>query len=482
MSALSNSRSSGGSNAPGTRIPFSSVVMCLVMTLAASGPMSRALRDCAAATVTVEPEISDEVLANPGMGWQTFGSFADGPANQDAPPSAAAYFRFTWNELEPEEGQIRFALIDRLLARARAAGQRLSVRVQCANGPPYREALGVPQWLKAKGCRGFRYRFRGAGVEYWVPDFADPLFRDAHLRFIAALGQRYDGHPDVDLLDIGSVGLWGEWHMSGTDVAMPAPAVQRSLITAWISAFPKTPKVINIDSEIGMSMARDLGLGWRADCLGDYGFFSSTWNHMEDKYPRVLAASHSEDLWKRAPVAFESCGDMRIWINKGYNLRKIFDYALNQHVSYFNNKSVPIPPEGRAEAFRLARRMGYRLVLKRLGHPADAARGSVMQVTMTWDNEGVAPPYGAWRQAVRLTRTSGDGKPYVFPGSSVKGWLPGHDVEAVDQVMLPQSMSPGEYQVAVGVVDPESHEPAVRLGIKGRAADGWYSLGRMVIR
>lgn len=457
-------------------------VMCLGTALAASALVDRGIPECAASSVTVEPQTSDEVLANPGMGWQTSHSFADDPANRDAPPSAAAYFRFTWRDLEPEEGKIRFAFLDNLLARAHAAGQRLSFRVQCANAPPLREALAVPDWLKAKGCRGFPYRYGASNTEYWVPDFADPRFLDAHLRFIAALGQRYDGHPDVDMLDIGSVGLWGEWHMFGTGVPMPGPALQRSLIDAWASAFPKTPKAVNVSSEVGMLLAPSLGLGWRADCLGDYGMFSSRWNHMDDTYPRALAAFGSENLWKRGPVAFESCGDMRFWVKRGWSVRKIFDYALNLHASYFNNKSAPIPAEARGEALRFVRHMGYRLVLKRLTHPAQAAPGSLMRVTMTWNNEGVAPPYGAWRQAVRLTRTSGDGQPYVFLGTPVWGWLPGNAIETEDDATLPASMLPGEYEVAVGVVEPQFRQPVVRLGINGRASDGWYPLSRMMVR
>ena len=46
-----------------------------------------------------------------------------------------------------------------------------------------------------------------------------PIFQKAHFRLIEELGKRYNGHPDLDLVDIGPVGLWGEWHMSGTGVA-----------------------------------------------------------------------------------------------------------------------------------------------------------------------------------------------------------------------------------------------------------------------
>jgi hypothetical protein len=46
-----------------------------------------------------------------------------------------------------------------------------------------------------------------------------------------------------------------------------------------------------------LAYATGKGTGWRADCLGDLGFFSDTWNHM--------------DAWKRGPVAWESCGVMQ---------------------------------------------------------------------------------------------------------------------------------------------------------------------------
>jgi hypothetical protein len=55
----------------------------------------------ASPTVKVEPQVSDELLANPGMGWQTFHRFADNDPNLAGLPSASACFRFYWREIEP---------------------------------------------------------------------------------------------------------------------------------------------------------------------------------------------------------------------------------------------------------------------------------------------------------------------------------------------------------------------------------------------
>ena len=47
----------------------------------------------------------------------------------------------------------------------------------------------------------------------------DPVVLKAHLDFIKRLGRKYDGHPDIDHIDLGSIGWWGEWHLSGSRIA-----------------------------------------------------------------------------------------------------------------------------------------------------------------------------------------------------------------------------------------------------------------------
>jgi hypothetical protein len=181
------------------------VWLLLAISLAAAGAL--ALR-AEGPKVKVTFEESDELFANPGMGWQTFHRFADEDKALEGLPSSSAYFRFYWSDVEPAEGQVDFAKFDDLLARARRAGQKLAFRIMCAG--TRQEYLYVPEWLKAKGCKGFEYQYSGRGPQHWVPDMEDPIFQKAHFRLIEELGKRYDGHPDMDLVDIGTVGLWGE--------------------------------------------------------------------------------------------------------------------------------------------------------------------------------------------------------------------------------------------------------------------------------
>jgi hypothetical protein len=188
--------------------------------------------------ITVKPREIADLLANPHMGWQTFHRFADEDPNLAGLPSGSAYFRFYWRDLEPQEGRIDFVKLDGLFAQARKAGQKLGIRVMCA-GTDAGTPLYVPDWLKASGCRGFEYRYEGGGdTVFWVPDFEDPRFKAAHSHLLTELGKRYDGHPDLDYVDIGSVGLWGEWHMSGTGVDVPKLETRLAIIDAYRAAVP----------------------------------------------------------------------------------------------------------------------------------------------------------------------------------------------------------------------------------------------------
>ena len=92
--------------------------------------------------ITVKPEESFEVLVNPGMGWTTWCSFNQDEKNKNYPLSSIAYFRFSWRELEPEEGKYQWDIIDNLLQKAHQRGQKLAFRISTANG-----GICVPEWF-----------------------------------------------------------------------------------------------------------------------------------------------------------------------------------------------------------------------------------------------------------------------------------------------------------------------------------------------
>lgn len=88
--------------------------------------------------VTVTPQETDEILANPGVGWQTF--HRTSKQDKSLPswiPSTLHYARWGWGELEPQPGKLNTQFLDRVLRETRDAGQQLAFRVMCCSARWY---------------------------------------------------------------------------------------------------------------------------------------------------------------------------------------------------------------------------------------------------------------------------------------------------------------------------------------------------------
>ncbi|RMF87452.1 MAG: DUF4832 domain-containing protein, partial [Planctomycetota bacterium] len=406
-----------------------------------------------------------------------------------------------WGTLEPERGRIDTALLDKELAAARQAGQKLAFRIMCCS--TYRRQPYHPDWLEKIGGRVVTTRYGADPLPLEVPDLDDPVVLEAHLDFIRRLGKRYDGHPDISHIDLGSVGWWGEWHMSqSSSLKMPTLETQRRIVDTYLESFRKTPLLMLIGGGEMLAYAVEHGCGWRADCLGDMGGFSRSWCHMRKGYPGWLIEAGALDAWKHAPVAFETCWDMRKWVDEGWSLRYIFNYALAVHASAINNKSAPLP-EGehvRAEVERFLRRLGYRFVLEEASYPAVVASGDSLEVAMRWRNVGSAPCYRPYRVAFRLRPSSRQNATFVHATKiTVDDWMPGEvevftesflenppdlppgpPAECRAEVPLPADLPAGSYTLDISIVD-NTIKPVVQLGIEGRLPDGWYPLGTVRI-
>ena len=344
--------------------------MLLLATVGQLCWLSFALAD-ETAWVRVAPEETNDILANPGMGWETFHRTADNDKNLPSwIPSTVHYARWGWRELEPKKSKIAYDFLDGVLKETREAGQKLAFRVMCCSpdkGRPYH-----PDWLQEIGGKILVADHNGV-APLPIPDMDDPIILDAHLDFIKRLGERYDGHPDIDHVDLGSIGWWGEWHLSGSkNCKVPTLENRMKVVDAYLNAFKKTPLVMLINGQECTAYATQHGTGWRADSMGDLGSFSPTWNHMRDAYPKWIREGKAEDAWKIGPIAYEPPLAVAEFVEKGRPLRWIFNYALACHGSYFSGKSGRLPDsaEFRRELERFLRRLGYRLVLKELKHPS----------------------------------------------------------------------------------------------------------------
>jgi hypothetical protein len=464
----------------------------------------------------VKPVEIHDVLNNPGIGFTTFQRFNGDDlnegtgwtegypivyqvfngdlANKDYPQTSIAYFRVYWRYVEPEPGQYNWPMIDKALRTAAERGQTLMIRI-----PPYGDAVDVPDWYRKMVGKEIPQK-----IEKWRIDPEDPRYVQYFGGMIRALGQRYDGHPDLESLDISLVGFWGE----GEGSHLLTDQTRVALINCYLDNFKKTtltfqplngdapdPGVLVNGTSIAASWpdGRCNGtgpkiryLGYRLDCLGDMTtdlWPKQGWSHMTDIYPKDIVKSGMSDAWKKAPVTMEICYTFLHWLEKlkydEKTVNYIFGEALKWHISSFNAKSCGVPKVWSPLVDTWLNKMGYRFVLRKFEYPSIVAPQGQLSFTSLWENIGVAPIYRDYKFVIRLRNSQ---KTVILPtNADILTWMPG-DIVHDETLFVPYDIPPGKYQLEIAIVSPVSFEPRIKLAISGVEEDGWYPMGNIQVQ
>jgi hypothetical protein len=357
----------------------------------------------------------------------------------------------------------------------------------------------VPDWYRQETGEKFHKAPGGwqAKKGKWLIDPENPAYAKEFGGMIRAFGARYDGSPDLDLVDISILAAWGEG--AGTDLL--TQQTRRALLDSYLDSFHKTPLVTQPGDEktVAYTLSRARGgegdslakeqqaasldeerprVGWRADCLGDMGEFSKTENLMTDLYPEAIINLGLSDVWKTAPVTMEACGVMQNWKDRGWDIRYIIDQAIKWHVSSFNAKSSAVPAAWWPEVNRWLNHMGYRFGLRRFTFPATVDASRKLVFTSWWENKGDAPAYRRYPLALRLK--NGEHSVTLVTGADTRTWMPG-DTLYNNAVFVPASLPDGDYKLEIALVDPLTNQPKIQLAIAGKESDGWYPMGSIKI-
>ena len=449
--------------------------------------------------VVVRPREIDSVLVNPGIGFMTFQRFNgdtlntgmgwteglpikyqkfDGNLiNDHYPQTSIAYWRVYWRFLEPEKGRIRWDMIDKALRTAHQRGQTLMLRFP-AYGSDW-ENTNVPDWYLNEVVGEDDWKSRTPRKK-WLVNPENPLYAKYYSDFIRAIGERYDGHPDIESIDLAIVGSWGE----GDGSELLTRETMEKLVLAYTESFTKTPLVALLMDEItNKFISSQQNVGWRVDCLGDLGFWGDQWCHMYDFYPQAIIDYGVRDDWRHSPVSLEICGTFLRWRDKEHynedDVKYIFDQSLKWHISSFNAKSSPVPDEWQPLVDEWLKKMGYRFVLRRFSYPQTVKENGKIAFKSWWENKGVAPIYKDFLLALRLKNEKGE---YIMiTDATIRDWLPG-DIIYDDAVFIPAATPEGLYDLQIGIVDQVTHKPKVKLAIEGITTEGWYQLGSIKVQ
>jgi len=416
----------------------------------------------------------DTLLSNPGKGWMVFQRV---PRGTPRFPGSVGYWRFDWADLQPGPTTYNWAILDSSINAWKASGRKFSFRIETAD-PHTRGIYSSPKWLFDQGCRSFADTGGGDAVhgdKHLIriePDYSDPIFLSAHEKFIAELGKRYDGNPEIEFVDIGSYGLWGEWHTTHpVDLN-----TRKKIVDMYINAFKKTPLVMMTNDSEALAYAMSRGTGIRRDGIGSSWDIQS-WSEMA-KAPNSLI----NDEWKKAPVVFEWYGE--------YQYLKTCDHCsfdaglkfmTDNHVTYINDNIGNAPDAVFSQLRVLGEKSGYRFVLKEISHPSTVNRAGSLNVHMVWENSGVAPIYRNYPIQLYLIDSVQNIIATMQVDGNVPSWLPGtHPIDAT--ISVSQALKVGKYTIGVSMVDPITKKPAIRFPINAPDRNGIFYVSEVSVQ
>jgi hypothetical protein len=250
----------------------------------------------------------------------------------DNPSISGTYLGYYWSQLEPQQGQYNWSLIDHDMQPWVANGKSVLLRVSTAGWtswqPPHSKS-GTPQWVYDQGVSSVTETDGSVIPQYWNPTFLQNLSN-----FVQALASRYDGNPHISAVEIG-VGVGGEtkpdthnngqarmrqWQAIGYTNAAWWSTVQR-IITMYTSSFHQTPLVVMPDATfIGKEK------GYSESMVLNYAVTHNLW--LQDN--GLVANRTLPAQWKQVPTIAEQRQETS---QSGDTLQQDMQAALNDNAA-----------------------------------------------------------------------------------------------------------------------------------------------------
>jgi hypothetical protein len=424
------------------------------------------------ATITIIPALDNSLLINPGKGFVEY----DWANPIDTPTYIGiGYSRFNWSSIEPRDGVFDWKPIDDFIAQFGKYGKKVSfgvMNVSTGVGCQY----VTPKWVFDDGASAFSIPDSStpSGTQIIPRHWDDPIFLSKMHAFVAALGRRYDGNPNIEFVDIRSYGNWGEGHigeLGGAPAIVLTPPVnlKKNYFQPYFDAFSNTQLIVpwGVDIYDGIyDWAVSKGAGMRRD-----GILSQWSNNGVDC---LRAYGH-------APAVFEYCWDYKTTIRNGYWSTANLWKSVETGKPSFMEWDSAIFADNHDFILALGNKIGYHFVLQKAVVPGRLHPQVPFRVRLRWLNDGVAPVYKPCFTAIALLDQHDNVvQKQWLNRSDPRTWMP-NTVTNEDLRVTFAAVPAGSYKLAVGLfLSKRDDEPEYRLGVQGRTDDGWYILAPTV--
>jgi hypothetical protein len=394
----------------------------------------------------------------------------------------AGYDLYNWTPLE------------KLLNEAAGRGHQAVFRVYLEW--PGRDGA-IPPFLIQDGLKV--YKFKDLSVEpaqdNQTPDYTNPKLRAVLMRFIAALGRKYDGDPRIGFITAGLLGGWGEWHgMTPRGDLFAGKDLQVAVMDAYEAAFATTRILLRYPTgaeghkQLAPNATRKFGYHDDSFAWGtlDTGKPSDSWFFMTAER---AAGQEALDKWKTQPIGGEIRPEAWGLVFDAKPARtEIQDFrecVEATHVSWLMDSGMfgQPPNAGRIQrAEKEVRRMGYDFHVPAV--TISPAKDGKVRLKVEIVNRGVAPFYYDWPVEFGLIGTEGRMAKSWAGSGKITGLPPGEDPRIWDEALDVNGIATGKYKLAMRVPNKLANGHPIRFANKSQDADapGWLTLGEMLLK
>jgi Domain of unknown function (DUF4832) len=320
-----------------------------------------------------------------------------------------------------------------------------------------------------------------------APDWSDPDLIAQMQQLISAMAARYDGDARITAIQVGLLGLWGEWHQSGCPALEPGVAAKQAVRDRYQQAFLNTPLQTRYPriADVGTTE-----FGFHEDYFpsftGNCNLFTPTlplcddsgnWN-MEWAFANETPASR--DNWQSHPISGESptANQKNVWVTRRTDIEAL---VRLYHFSFLGPAGKHEESGFAASLAPLRRTLGYNLHLDRVELPATVNAGANVLVNATLANSGSAPLYHDFSLQLDLVDAGGVTRWSGQFAQDPRLALPDGNLLLSANFLIPANLAASNYSLRASLPALAAGQPAVTLQSGPRDANGRVIVGTVAV-
>jgi len=313
----------------------------------------------------------------------------------------------------------------------------------------------------------FAYSATAAGPGLTAP-YGDAS-KERILAHLTQLSPLLKSNSDViAMMQAGFIGLWGEWWFSDHFQPDSSWSDRADVLFALLDALPTTRSVqvrtprykqnlftdfTPVDQTTAHDNSYRSRTGHHNDCFLSSASDGGSYVNTLDEYPYLA----EETKW--LPMGGETCNPT--YLADPAPERLGCPTAISElsqfHWSYLNqNFYKPSMQQWQTDGCfdDVEQRLGYHLTFSQGSYDKEIAPGSPFKFSLGLINDGFSAPFNP--RAVELILRHSDGTTHAFAlADDPRLWLPGQTNTINGEILIPEALPTGEYELLLNLPDPE---------------------------